>query len=80
MGGAMGDVSTMQPKASPSKRDLERVLRGAGLTARQAKRLLASGYTALGTGNSSADIEALADQAEALARQLRNSCREISQG
>lgn len=39
--------------ALPSKRDLERALRGAGLSARQAKRLLADGYRAL--GNETAD-------------------------
>lgn len=70
--------SAMLPKAPPSKRTIERALRGAGLTARQAKRLLSCGYAALGIGDSPADMEALAEQAEALARQLRSSCRENS--
>lgn len=73
-------AESAKPPEAPSKRDLERALRSAGLTARQAKRLLSCGYTALGVKESPADISALAEQAEALARQLRSSCREKSQG
>lgn len=73
----MGEVGG---KPFPSKRELERALRGAGLTARQAKRLLSCGYAALGMDDAPLDIAALAEQAEALAKQLRSSCREIPQG
>jgi len=48
---------TAQPSL-PSKRDLEHALRGAGLSAKQAKRVLADGYRALGI-NESEDEETL---------------------
>lgn len=64
----------MTDTTTPSKRDLERALRGAGLSARQAKRVLAAGYRALGSVDPDVNLAELADRAEALAHELRFGC------
>ena len=43
----------------PTKRDLEKLLRGAGLSARQSKKLLSAGYGALGIADAEADNDEL---------------------
>ncbi len=43
----------------PTKRDLEKLLRGAGLSARQSKKLLSAGYGALGVVDAEADHDEL---------------------
>lgn len=52
----------------PSKRDLEHGLRGMGLSARQAKKLLSGGYAALG---------AVDDEAEEVKELLQQVIRKL---
>lgn len=54
----------------PSKRDVERALVAAGLSGRQAKKLLARGWRAIGSPQDD-EVERLAEVAEELARRLR---------
>ena len=58
------------------KRAAERALRGAGLSARQAKRVLSGGWRALGA-DATADPDEVVDMLEDLARQLRRSTRAV---
>jgi hypothetical protein len=60
----------------PDKRAAERALRGAGLSARQAKRVLSGGWRALGA-DAAADPDDMVDMLEDLARQLRRSTRAV---
>lgn len=60
-------ATTSCTRPLPSKRDLEALLRAGGLSARQAKKLLARGYSAIAT-DSDAD---LLEEFEALAERLR---------
>ncbi|MFP5504876.1 MAG: hypothetical protein ACLGH6_01635 [Gammaproteobacteria bacterium] len=62
-------ATTSGARPLPSKRDLETLLRTGGLSARQAKKLLARGYNAITT-----DSEAvLLDEFEALTRRIRGT-------
>lgn len=63
----LSTATTSGPRPLPSKRDLEALLRTGGLSARQAKKLLARGYSAIAT-DSDAD---LLEEFEALAERLR---------
>ena len=58
----------------PDKRELERTLRAAGLSARQAKRLLSGGWQALDpNAPPEDDADALLAKLEALSTRLRES-------
>ncbi len=59
----------------PQKREIEAALRGAGLSARQAKRLLARGWAALDVAGHDDEAEELVALANALAHRLRETSR-----
>ncbi len=60
--------------ALPDKREVERVLRAAGLSARQAKRLLSGGWRALAPDDP-LDAEALLLRLEALVARSQDAQR-----
>lgn len=60
----------MTATQAPTKRELEAALRGAGLSARQAKKVLAKGYSSIANENDGADV---AEQLEQLAQRLRGT-------
>lgn len=64
-------IDTTSGAALPSKRQLEHVLRDAGLSARQAKKLLSGGYSALGAEDD--NLAEIAEQLDALSQRLRHS-------
>ena len=52
-------MTAASPPALPTKRVLETALRGAGLSARQARKLLSGGYAAIGGDDSMDDLKVL---------------------
>jgi hypothetical protein len=64
------DVVADRVSAVPGKRDLEHALRAAGLTARQAKRLLSRGYTAIARDDERDELEEMVAKADELKRSL----------
>lgn len=65
---AVARAPAMSTKTLPGRRDLERALRVAGLSARQAKLLLSRGYGALRGAEEADAADAAADLAQQAAR------------
>lgn len=62
----MTEPADRPPAGPPDRRAVERALRGAGLSGRQAKRLLAGGWRLAFSAEPGADARALLDKLERL--------------
>lgn len=62
--------ATTSGASLPSKRDIEKALRTAGLSARQSKKLLSRGWSAIAADDDQAE---LAEQLENFAKKLRGN-------